>query len=399
MYYAPHRKAQADASAAATLVALLALLIIFYLLFIPPEFRDQILEGNQTGTAGTGSGATANDTLLFATPGTLTPIDIKDIEHNIGAVYLFARENAKILETRTNLYTRSTFMRQESANMTFAVSDLENTENVLLTFRATTKSRGRLIISLNGNEIFNGQVTQENVEPLRLSKANLLQGTNTLEFKASTVGWLFWRTNEFGLQTLQITADVTDVSQQKSQNSFIVSATEKNNVQRSVLRFAPDCDVSKVGKLDITLNGHSVYSTLPDCGSHVTIEFAPDILREGENLIIFRTEKGNYLVDLIKVTSEMKQITQPVFYFDVTQGIMDDVRAGRYRMELRLTFLDSKELKTGKINFNGHETNIYQKERDYKKDITDWLVLGSNAVKVTPNEQMEVLKLEVAKKR
>ncbi|MBI4739328.1 hypothetical protein HY772_07325 [Candidatus Woesearchaeota archaeon] len=366
-------KAQADANAAATLVALLALLIIFYLLFIPPEFRDQILEGNQTTTTGPGTGG-ANDTLLLATPGTLSPLDTKDIEHNIGAVYLFAKENAKILETRSNLYVRTTFMRQERANVTFAISDFENTDNVLLTFRATTRSKGRLVIRLNGNEIFNGPITQENVEPLRLAKSSLLQGKNTLEFESSRVGWLFWRVHEFGLQTVQISADVTDVTQQRSQNSFIVSATEKNNVQRSVLRFAPDCEVTKVGKLDITINGHSVYSTLPDCGGKVTIEFTPDILREGENLIIFRTEKGNYLVDLTKITSEMKQITQPVFYFDITQNTINDLKAGRYSVELRLKFLDSKELKTGKINFNGHETNIYQKEADYKRDITDWLV-------------------------
>ena len=50
------RRAQ-DASNAATLIAIIALLIIFYLLFIPPSFRDKILEGNVT-EAGEEPGAT-----------------------------------------------------------------------------------------------------------------------------------------------------------------------------------------------------------------------------------------------------------------------------------------------------------------------------------------------------
>jgi hypothetical protein len=395
--YFSNKKAQADANAAAALVAILALLIIFYLLFIPPELRDQILEGNES-TSGT-SGVSGNESLLLATPGTLTPIDTKDIEHSIGAVYLFAKENSKTLESRSSTYVKSTLFSKQKANMTFEVVDLENTDHTLLTFKATTLSKGRLTIRLNGNEIYNSIITKENVDPITLNKANLIQGKNTLEFETNTVGWMFWRVHEYGLESLQISADITDVTQQRSQNTFIVSATEKNNVERTILRFSPECDVAKVGKLDIEINGHSVYSTLPDCGAHVVIEFTPDILREGENIILFKTEKGNYLVDMAKITSELKQITQPVFYFDVAQSVLNDMKAGSYKVYLQMTFLDNKDRKTGKLNVNGHETNIYQTEKEYSREITDWLVEGSNAVKITPDDQMEVLKLQVLKKK
>ena len=66
------RKAQ-DASSAATLIAVIALLIVFYLLFIPPSFRDQILEGNATTTTQAGADA-LNETILRASPGTLSKI-------------------------------------------------------------------------------------------------------------------------------------------------------------------------------------------------------------------------------------------------------------------------------------------------------------------------------------
>lgn len=388
------RRAQ-DAGNAATLVAVIALLIIFYLLFIPPSFRDQILEGNQSVTE-EGEEALANETILRASPGTLSSISSEEIEHNIPSVVLYAKKDSQVLGSAGSAYVKSSVFGQKKASTLFNIDDPENIENVLISF-ADKEHKGALTIKVNGNEVFDGEINKENPPPVRVNQKYLVRGDNKIEFGAEKSGWKFWRVNKHRLENIQITADVSDVSQQKSRNIFIVSATEKSNVKRAILRFTPDCVTGKTGKLNVLINQHSVYYSVPDCGGRIAIEFTPDVLREGENTIIFDSEKGNYLIDLIRITSELKEVLQPAYYFEITEQMMEDVRDGKYDVELKLRFTEATEQKSGKININGRETSLFQREQTYTKNINDYIIEGNNAVKIMPETTLEIVSLEVVR--
>ena len=274
------RKAQ-DAGAAAALVAIIALLIIFYLLFIPPSVRDQILEGNGSSVS-TGT-SVSNKTILLVNPGTLAPMKSTDVEHTIPAVYLYAKESSKVIGTRSTITTSASIFSKKQSSMSFDISDVQNTDNVILTFKSESR-RGNLIVKINSKEVFNGQIKSANPSPIKISKSYLVSGVNRIDFSVDNVGWRFWRINKHELNNLQVNADITDKSQQKSKNIFIVSATEKSNTQRSVLRFSPVCTASgNIGKVNVMINTHSVYYAVPDCGGRVAIEFDPNNLRQGEN--------------------------------------------------------------------------------------------------------------------
>jgi hypothetical protein len=295
------RKAQ-EAASAATLIAVIALLIIFYLLFIPPSFRDQILEGNETTSTPSGVDTTTEtEAIMKASPGTLSHISTEEIEHNIPSVVLYSKKQSKVLDTMNALSVKSSIFGRKTASMDLTIEDLENTDNVLLSFR-DVKRKGTLVVRVNGNEAFSGEVTSENPTPIMINKKFLVQGSNKIDFEAEKAGWKFWRVNKHYMENLQVTGDIRDISQQRSRNIFVVSATEKSNVKRAVLRFTPDCVTGKAGKLNVMINQHSVYYSVPDCGGRVAIEFTPDVLREGENTIVFDSEQGNYLVDLIRIT-------------------------------------------------------------------------------------------------
>lgn len=385
-----------DAGNAATLVAVIALLIIFYLLFIPPSFRDQILEGNQSVDEG-GGAALVNETILKASPGTLSSISSEEIEHNIPSVVLYTKKESQILGTMGAAYVKSSLFGQKQATMHFALANVDNTENVMISF-VDKNVKGDLIIMVNGNEVFNGEITRENPDPVRINAKYLVRGDNVVEFRAEKSGWRIWRVNKHSLENIQVTGDISDVSQQKSNNIFIVSATEKSNVKRAILRFTPDCITGKTGKLNVLINQHSVYYSVPDCGARIAIEFTPDVLREGENTIVFDSEMGNYLIDLIRITSELKEVLQPAYYFEITDQMMEDVRDGKYDVELRLKFTEGTEQKAGKININGRETSLFQTEQEYTKNINDYIIEGNNAVKVMPETTLEIVTLEVVKK-
>ena len=381
---------------AATLVVLITILIIFYLLFIPPDVRDEILEGTGENISDDSSSSNGNKTLLLETPGTLEEMEERDIEHLINAVYLFATEESKILEKVPALSVKNSWFTEKEAEFTFDIDDVENVENVLLSFVAEDR-KGILTIMLNDAEVYSGEIDSVNFEPMTLKEKYLEEGENVLKLSVSDVGWAFWKVNKYQLKSIQINADVTDISDQLSKNIFIVSTTEKNNVERSVMRFTPDCLPGQVGTLNVFVNGHSIYSSVPDCGAPTAIEFLPDVLRVGENQLMFRTDDGNYLVDLIKITSEMKQSFQPVYYFDVDEDEFADIKDEDIDVMLELTFTDNKELKQGTININGVETSIYQTERVYDKKINDWIVEGSNSIKILPEDRLEITQLEVVK--
>jgi hypothetical protein len=394
------KKAQ-DAGNAATLIAVIALLIVFYLLFIPPSFRDQILEGNESTTvSGGSSGAvgSVNENVMKSTPGTLSPLSSEEIEHNIPSVTLYSKKNSKVLDSVSSLTVKSSIFSRKTSSMQLSVEDLENTDNILLSF-LDKKMKGELVVIVNGNEIFSGEITNENPSPITINKKYLVQGDNKIEFYAEPAGWKFWRVNRHNIENLQVTGDVKDISQQKSRNIFVVSATEKANVQRSILRFTPECSTGKVGKLNVLINQHSVYYSVPDCGGRIAIEFTPDVLLAGENNIVFDSESGNYLIDLISITSEMKEVLQPSYYFEIDPGTISDIRAGKYSLWLKINFIDSTNQKSGTININGRETDLFQTAKTYSKNINDYVIDGSNAIKITPKSTLEIVSMEVVKQK
>jgi len=81
----------------------------------------------------------------------------------------------------------------------------------------------------------------------------------------------------------------------------------------------------------------------------------------------------------------------------VSEDEYADIKDDEYDMTLKLTFAEGKELKQGTININGIETAIYQTERLYEKKINDFIVEGSNSIKILPEDRLELAKLEAVK--
>jgi hypothetical protein len=193
-----------------------------------------------------------------------------------------------------------------------------------------------------------------------------------------------------------VTGDILRKEAQESRNIFVVSRTEKDNLEKVTLKFLPECDPVKVGRLKVVLNDYEIYSAVPDCGLPIpAIELAPNYLYSGENELIFRTERGNYLMDRIRLVSYLEKIEYPVYYFELSAEEYDDVQAGKADVNLYLRFVDDVTYKQGKIIVNGHTAGIDQTGIDYLKDLDDWIVRGSNSVKVEPSKTIDIASLKV----
>ncbi len=388
-----NRKAQA--AAAAALLAIIAALIVLYILFIPQEEREKILDGDGTdGIRNLSRAREKNVTLLDETPGRLDFLSQKRIEHAIPAAHLFTRTAGVALEQKDSLYVKRTLFSSLEADFPFTVADLANTENVLLSF-TLAKAKGRLIIALNGEELLNREITTPNIAPLHLPP-KLLKADNVLHVQASSPGAAFWRTNEFSLENVQVTADVTRTQAQRSRNVFLISQVEFNNLDRARLRFQADCDPDLAGPLDIWVNQYNVYSAVPDCGvGPVSVEFPPSYFLSGQNELIMSIERGDYLVSHVSVESQLKEIDFPVFFFDLSEEQFKSVKNSTKRVLVRLDFVDTVDRKQGSLFVNGRLTGFDTRELSAEEDISADIERGDNSVKIKPERTLDIRRLLV----
>lgn len=385
-------KAQASGGSAAVLILVIAALIVIYILFLPPKDRQELLGENVTDEDGSGS-INASNVLLLEHPGRLDVLAKKEIEHTLPSVNLFTKTESSVLESRRSLYTKNAWFDRTDSNITFDLKDVSNSKNIQLVFNAKQYS-GRLMLKLNGYEVFNEEIATPSVPPVSLP-SRLLQESNVIEVSVSSVGWRFWRTNEYMLENLQISADITDVSTRQAQEVFQVGSTEKNNLDRVFVKFFAECDTKTAGVLEVILNNNRVFSSVPDCGTARTLEISPHYLLSNENTLIFRADRGQFLIDNILVKSELKELIPPTYYFELNDSEYQSVIDKSRDVKLYLDFPDDVSTKRAEIVSNTHVRGMDTEESSYSVVISQFVKQGNNVILIRPKETLDVVNLKV----
>lgn len=378
-----------SAAGAAVLIAIIAGLLVMFIILISPQERARLLDG--TGDI---ERTASQQNLLTVTPGTIDFLVQKEVEHPLPVINVFTKTESRILAQRNVAKAKNGVFTEEVTNFPFTIPDVRNTKNVLLSFK-TIEVKGRLVITLNGEDVFDAEVVPGAIKPITLP-ANALQESNSLIFTVSSPGLAFWQTNAASLEEIKVVADVTSLEAQSSRNIFLISETEKKNLERAVLRFQPECNPLMVGKLLITINGQEMYNALQDCDlPMITLELSPDLLQQGENEIIFSSSKGTYQLSRVSILSTLRELDFPTYYFDLSHEEYEDVRQGKFKVRLRLDFVDVVAAKRGELTFNGHLTAFDTKEVSLTLDISEDIVQGSNVIKIKPKRTLEIRELRV----
>ena len=387
-----------QATAAATLIAIIAALIVLYILFIPPSERQKLLEG-EDGFSRI-SGERGNLTLFeLEDPRIFYPEEEKKFERTFSNVNLYVREEGTLIKNLDSLYVSKSIFGGLPTVLEFELTDLENTKNILLNFNAL-EHKGRLVIRINDKEIFNKELTALNINPIQL-KDFLQQGANTLTFSVSSPGASFWRKNEYSLEDITITGDFLIREAQESRHTFVVTSAEKESLDSLRLRFFPSCEVNDVGRLKVDLNNENLYSAIPDCGSPgLPIEFSPKKLVTGENVLKFSTTEGRYLIEQIRINSDIRRDDLPTYYFQLTDEEFRLVENGTANVILTIRFTEDEDTKEADIRVNGKLTGFNQKEMYYHKNINNFIEEGNNAVKIEPTDDaIEIVDFEIVLER
>ncbi len=378
--------------AAASVIGLITVLIIFYIVFLPATDRNSILAGENSTTI-TGN-ATANaKTLLLANIGKLDFQSESAFDHTVPNVYLVETKNAQAIEKFNPFVVRHGWFANDQKTLTFTVAQPELTSNIKLVLDAPTRS-GILTVLLNGLIIFEGRPDAVNLAPIEL-KQEQLRDVNTLAFSVSGVGLAFWHVNEYDITNAQVIADITDTAKQESANIITLDPSEARNIKSATLTFFPICTQSQVGALEAMLNGKTVSKSIPDCETVNRIELDPQDLSTGRNSLVFRITQGSYRVEQIKIHTQLTEAASFINYFDLNTTAFNDVKAGRKKLLLHIDFVDDLASKKAEVNVNGKRDFIDQDTPAYERNIGTSAVEGNNYVELIPKSKLNVVKLEV----
>lgn len=322
-------KGQQSGSSAAILVAIITLLIIFYILFLPPEDRAALLG---TSSSGGSSGTTypsdtynedlpgKGEVIFTINPGHFDYRSLDEYEYTLPTVTLRQTTDSAMIAQATSFTVKKGWFENVEKPVYFEIADYENTKDISLAV-TVSKRNGRVIVELNGREIYDDEPTSSNIGPLQLPKVSLNSGENVLVFKTSPVGMSFWDTNGYAVEHMSVQAKIYDYSQSASRSTFSISPDESENIEKATLRFYPDCMPNEVGKLTIDINDRNIFSGIPDCGIINRQAVTVSSLNVGLNKIEFATDWGSYLVDQVSITTELEEPVQPTYYFDLHENL------------------------------------------------------------------------------
>jgi hypothetical protein len=370
-----------QATGASALIAIMTILIILYILFVPPDVREQILEDEYDGVVDEEDEEYNKSRLILSEhPGRIEEIDDLEVKQSLPAVYLTSIYESKLIEQQNTIYLKNAWFSEKAEVLEFDFPNPELTKNTLLSFNVN-QYEGRLVISLNEKLIYNNEIDQPSVAPVVLPDKYLKEGKNELEFRVSGVGARFWASNEYTLTEIKITSDVKDVEAQQAQTVFLITTKELLNMEKAKLTYYPDCSPGEVNPLDIYINNRLIVSSIPDCGSLHRKEFLPDRLITGENEILFKTTKGSYLIRDVSFTAYLEEPSLPTYYFELDEDEIDEIENEGLNMSMRFLSSGFKNLE---ISINGISLFVDTREKTYHDDISDLVREGTNAIKITP---------------
>lgn len=320
------------AANAGIVILIVATLIIFYLLMVSPSERLKLLEGGSSLEGGGGTfspGASSKqDLLIQENIGKIEKSPYSQRDHEMSAVTISTSTDAQTIFEKSSLYVRNSIFTKSFPEIAFDTNP-NLAKDLRLSFNVE-KADGILMIYLNGNEVFTGQIKYTSPPAIELSQ-RYLEDENNLVFYLYRPTWAFWRINEYELKNVKVFGEITDISRDSAQVDFAITNFDYENLETTKLYFYPECITTQVGKLDIYFNTIKVYSAIPDCSAINRIILEPTDFNIGRNTLNFQTHSGTYIIDQIKVRTTLKEQVYPVYYFDLekkyfydTDGTEDD---------------------------------------------------------------------------
>jgi len=317
-----YKKSQQTGSQAATLIGIITLLIVFYIIFVPPATRHSMLYGDEDSGLPSQAKILQNQTICLGnnTSKHFNYVGVNEFEYDLNAITICNNVEAETLVQENNFIVQKGWFSNQAKEISFNIVDASKLSNVLIT-ASISSGDGLLNIRLNGKTIYNGMAAQ-NFPPLKINNIDLHNGMNSLITSVSNVGLKFWSINKYEFSDLKILSNILKDYHNGAKTSFYVPQEQSEDVDGAFIKFIPNCE--EKGILHILVNGREIFSGLPDCDILNRISFDPSYLHIGQNDVYFSTPDGSFVLDQLKVITKIRKAENPVYYFDLSKDFFQE---------------------------------------------------------------------------
>ena len=169
-------------------IFLIGVFVLGYIILLPAEDREALLDDD----FGTDDGDTENiaGTLLSEAVGDVSSSKSSSKVSDLEPMRLYSTTESNTQNLASSLTVSRNILQNSYKNIYFDIDDIENLEELSLLF-LITESKGDLFIELNGNTIYEGELTSSEL-PVELSTSYLQEEDNVLKMYVDSPGlWLF----------------------------------------------------------------------------------------------------------------------------------------------------------------------------------------------------------------
>lgn len=383
-----------SANRVGTMIILITVVLLLYLLFLPPDTRDEILF-NETGdpTTTPGSDISIEERLVDVNVGDLEYVGRNQERTSIPAYTVSAELEGTELQSRDSIQVSKSLFSEQTGSMTFTTSP-SLTEDVRLSFNVEDAS-GDLTVRLNGEVLYTDDAGQGSVPPIRID-ADQLESQNTVSFSVSSPGVAFWSSNRYDLGNVRVTANVRDQSQNRNYQTVFIPQDDYDRVERVEAEYVATCTEDDVQGFELTINDFLLFEGTPDCALTTRKEFDPDALKPGQNELVTRVEQGRVLIDRFRLTTYFGETQTETYYFELDdQYFNPDNRTDLdedYTVNATLTFADDEQ-KQFNYFVNGRRTSVTTREATITRDLSDFVIEGTNSFRIEPRNDFTLSRL------
>src|SRR3989338_142035 len=381
-----------DASAIATLVITIGLVIVLFVLLLPQAEREKLIsleDENETGDVDENGKILKEGTVLLAVaPGRIFPKERKEFYLSIPPTRLFSRVQADRIRLENFLGVSTGLFSKKAESLFFNLKNVDTIEGAQLFFFVQDAS-GKLRIELNGNQLFDGEIEKRELPiqvPLRY-----LKESNLMEF--STHGGFFG--SQYDLSDIYLKLEQREERTQTSK-TFQLTKGEAEGITKARLEYFINCfQLREEGVVSITLNGRPVTTDVASCDAGLqTIGLNVKDLRQGANVLEFEITRGDYRLDDMEIHAETKEEQIAFYNFDITEDQYEDVQDDEKEVLVILRFEDDEEeLKEYTMEVNGEKIIVKTRLMSDRRDVSNLLERGVNSIKILPEDSFEVLDL------
>ena len=382
---------------AATFIFLLALFFIAYLLLLPQTAREDVLKNREidfdgfNGNKEKDRDGKEKETLLLRNPGAVLPPDKDEITKEFASANLFVTSEKETSTIANNIVVSSGFFKDTFRDVEFTIDTIDEIKQLKLFFNIVD-SRGVLVMHLNGNIIFEGSATINDL-PIEIPVQNLRQ-RNILRFAPGKTGFVFG-SSKYILKDIKLVKELR-LEHRSEVRQFEVARAEA--VKDATLKFFVNClEISRdQGILKVFLNRKNIFFGQIVCdASQTNFDVDPDDFKDGTNFLTFEVDKGDYIIEQMKLEYSFDEGFNPLYFFTVDEEQFDDIKDKDKKVILKMKFDNSKDRKRADLRINDKTVFMDVNAGVFEKDITPAIVEGENFIKIFAKNEFTIVQLEI----